>query len=49
MARFTSDKPSLQKSFRKMLDLEHLESRTVLNAAMGPFASSGSLLVDPTT
>ncbi len=49
MARFTSNKPSLQKSFRKMLDLELLEARTVLNAAMGPFASSGNLLVDPTT
>lgn len=49
MARFTSNKPSLQKSFRKMLNLELLEARTVLNAAMGPFASSGTLLVDPTT
>jgi len=49
MAQFTSGKPSMQKSFRKMLNLEILEARTVLNAAMGPFASSGSLLVDPTT
>lgn len=49
MARFTSSKPSLNTSFRKRLNLELLEERTVLNAAMGPFASSGSLLVDPTT
>ena len=49
MAQFTSGKPSLQKSFRKMLNLEILEARTVLNATMGPFASSSSLLVDPTT
>ena len=49
MAQFTSGKPSLQKSFRKMLNLEILEARTVLNAAMGPFASSSNLLVDPTT
>ena len=49
MAQFTSGKPSMQKSFRKMLNLEILEARTVLNATMGPFASSSSLLVDPTT
>jgi subtilisin family serine protease len=49
MARFTSSKPSLNTSFRNRLNLELLEERTVLNAAMGPFASSGSLLVDPTT
>ncbi|MBJ7346857.1 MAG: hypothetical protein JHD09_16395, partial [Gemmataceae bacterium] len=49
MARFTSSKPSLNTSFRKRLNLELLEERTVLNAAMGPFASSSSLLVDPTT
>jgi len=49
MARFTSSKPSLNTSFRKRLNLEFLEERTVLNAAMGPFASSSSLLVDPTT
>jgi subtilisin family serine protease/subtilisin-like proprotein convertase family protein len=49
MARFTSSKPSLNTSFRKRLNLEFLEERTVLNAAMGPFASSSNLLVDPTT
>lgn len=49
MAQFTSGKPSMQKSFRKMLNLELLEARTVLNAAMGPFASSGGILIDPNT
>ncbi len=49
MSRFTSSKPSLNTSFRKRLNLELLEERTVLNAAMGPFASSSSLFVDPTT
>ena len=49
MIQLTSSKLGLKKPFRKLLNLELLESRTVLNAAMGPFAPSSGLLVDPTT
>ena len=48
MFNFTSSKKNVRKSFSKRLNLESLESRTVLNAAMGPFAYGG-LLIDTTT